>query len=102
MFDSHAGILKDLHPETLQSLHLGIIKTKLLAHQNMYWLRMEDDIKELVQQCGTCNRSQDTPPMEIQYHIEIQKPGQVYGTDVFELKGVHYLTIINYFSSYIL
>ena len=48
-------VLNQLHTN-----HMGIEKTKLLAHKCVYWYSINADIKKYIKQCATCLEFQQT------------------------------------------
>ncbi|KAJ8023221.1 hypothetical protein HOLleu_35558 [Holothuria leucospilota] len=81
--------------------HLGIEKCKKRAREVIYWPRIDQDIKNLVEVCSTCltyRSKQQQEPLEP--HSDIEQPWVKVGIDLFTLKGINYLIVTDYFSSY--
>ena len=63
---------------------MGIEKTKLLAHESVYWPSINADIDDFIKNCTTCLHFQQMQPKEkIIYHDIPLHPWEVIGADVF-------------------
>ena len=81
--------------------HMGIEKTKLLAHESVFWHNINADIKAYIKLCTTCLEFQQTQPNEKITHHDIPlRPWEVIGTDIFHFKNKHYLCIVDYNSKF--
>ena len=91
-----AGCLKALHQG-----HPGIVKMKLKAQTNMYWLGLNKEIENHVMHCEPCqviSRSQQKEPaipMEIP-----SRPWQKLGDDLFLHDSSWYVIVADYYSKY--
>lgn len=82
--------------------HMGINKCTKLAQESLFWPNMKNEIKQLIENCLLCNKyanSQKSEPLEPHFIPKI--PWNKVGCDLFELRGVKYLLIIDYYSKYI-
>ena len=80
---------------------MGIEKTKLLAHDSVFWSNIHTDIKVYIKHCATCPEFQQMQPKEKIIHHDIPLwPWEVVGADVFHLKNKHYLCIVDYNSKF--
>ena len=85
----------------LHTSHMGIEKTKLLAHDSVFWSNINADIKSYIKQCATCLEFQQTQPKEKITHHDIPlRQWEVVGADVFHFKNKHYLWIVDYNSKF--
>ena len=92
-----------LQNETLQRLHeghQGIQRCKLRAKTSVWWPGISRQMEQMIQNCHTCAkevnyRKEPLMPTEL-----TEFPWQVVGSDLFELRGVHYLLIVDYFSRF--
>ena len=76
----------------LHTSHMAIEKTKLLAHDSVFWSNINANIKSYIKHCTTCLEYQQTQPKEkITHHNIPPQPWEVFGTDVFHFKNKHYL-----------
>ena len=46
----------------LHELHMGVVKSKLLARTLVYWPNWNDDIEHVCNECKTCRENQHMPP----------------------------------------
>ena len=53
-------MLKTQALEQLHINHMGIEKTKLLTHDSIYWVNINDDIENFIKNCTTSYASADT------------------------------------------
>ena len=81
--------------------HMGIEKTKLLACKSIYWIDVNNDIKNYIKNCNTCLEFQQTQPKEriIQHDIPI-RPWDVIGVDMFQLNNKYYLCTVDCHSKF--
>lgn len=92
-----AEILKLLHRS-----HGGIVKTKQLAREKVYWPGLNHEIEELVSKCETCQLFQNRQTKEPLTPHEIPaRPWSKVGTDLFELHSQHYIVLVDYYSNFI-
>jgi transposase InsO family protein len=92
------SILRELHKP-----HAGIHKTRKLAKTRYYWPGMCDVIARMVEACEDCQAVRQVNPMErpfISRKTEADKPMDNVSVDLFELKGKHYLVMVDRFSSF--
>uniref|UniRef100_A0A8C7WXQ6 Gypsy retrotransposon integrase-like protein 1 n=1 Tax=Oryzias sinensis TaxID=183150 RepID=A0A8C7WXQ6_9TELE len=90
------SILKQLH-----SSHQGIEKTRRLARESVYWIKMNDDIEKMCRSCSVCIEYQDANPKEpLQPHKVPTKPWQSLASDLFEVNGRHYLLTVDRYSKF--
>ena len=81
----------------LHTSHMGIEKTKLLAHDSVFWSNINANIKAYIKHCATCLEFQQTQPKEKITHHDIPlRPWEVVSEDVFHFKNKHYLCIVDY------
>ena len=93
--------LRNIILREMYDAHLGIVKTKLHAHQLVFWPGINADIEQLCKQCETCRQSQQDPPFSpsTSVSVEAHYPGEVYGADVADIQGKHHLVVIDYYST---
>ena len=93
----HQEMLKIIHAS-----HMGIKKCKRRAKDIVYWPGMLSQIEDIVSTCSVCNtylRRNIKEPM-IPQEVPSRPWAQVSG-DLFEIKGQHYLLLIDYYSGFI-
>ena len=94
-----------MRPEMLKILHTshaGIVKTKQLARDRIYWPGINKQIEDMISKCEACLKNrpkQQKEPMTI--HPLPSLPWNKVGTDLFEYKGNHYLILVDYYSNFI-
>ncbi|XP_046557148.1 uncharacterized protein K02A2.6-like [Haliotis rubra] len=94
-----------MRKETLEKIHtghMGIVKCKERACDVIFWPRMTADIERTVQNCGTCQQNRMKQCKEPMITSEVPKlPWQFVATDLFQLNGLDYLLVVDYYSRYI-
>ena len=89
-------ILRQLHEG-----HQGIDKTRRLARESVFWPRINADIERVCKTCPLCQQMQPEQPREpMKMHEKPSIPWTKLGTDLFEIDGVSYLLIADYYSRY--
>ncbi len=80
--------------------HQGIERSYLRAKASVWWPGISMQLKQKVQSCQICSKVA-RPAREPLITTPLpQFPWQKVGTDLFELKGIHYLLTVDYFSRY--
>jgi transposase InsO family protein len=94
---------KSLQRETLRKIHdghQGIQRSQLRARCSIWWPGMGAQIKNFVESCPTCVRNY-TPRHEPLMSTSLPDyPWQKVASDLFYLKGEHYMVVVDYFSRY--
>ena len=76
--------------------HMGIEKTKLLAHDSVFQSNINANIKAYIKHCATCLEFQQTQTKEKMTHHDIPlRPCEVVDADVFHFRNKHYLCIVD-------
>ena len=100
----HIVIPDRLKQQVLTQLHInhmGIEKTKLLAHESVFWHNINADIESYIKLCATCLEFQQMQPKEKITHHDIPlRPWEVVGADIFHFRNKHYLCIVDYNSKF--
>ena len=81
--------------------HQGITICRERAKNSVWWPGLSREIQYLVQQCRVCTLQRDKKPETLITTPLPDRPWQVVATDLFELKGVDYFIVIDYFSRYV-
>ena len=92
-----------LRKETLKRVHeghQGIERSRMRIKSSVWWPGVGSQIQQMVEQCSVCaraasNRKEPLIPTPLPDY-----PWQVIGSDLCELKGDHYLVVVDYFSRY--
>ena len=80
---------------------MGINKTILKARQLIYWPSMNNQITNLIQNCYTCEKFQNSNPKETIINHELpSRPWQSIAADFFKFDDKDYLLIVDTFSKY--
>ena len=94
---------ESMQEETLRRIHQGhqgIQQSRLRAQTSVWWPGLSQRITDYVKQCHECARDA-TLNKEPLMPIELPDyPWQRVATDLFVLKGVTYVIIVDYFSRY--
>ena len=71
----------------LHTTHMGIQKTRLLAHKSIYWVNIHADIEDTIKDFTVCHNFQATQPKDKTLSHEI--PGRLWESvraDIFTIK----------------
>nr|XP_006815368.1 PREDICTED: uncharacterized protein K02A2.6-like [Saccoglossus kowalevskii] len=95
--ESHkAEMLKRIHEP-----HMGIVKSKQLARDIIFWPGMSSQIEDMVSRCATCQSSSKLPPAEPMIPHDIPSiPWAKVASDLFVYKGRNYLLSVDYYSKF--
>ena len=100
----HIVIPNSLKQQVLNQLytnHMTIEKTKLLAHELVYWSSINADIENYIKHCTMCLEFQQMQPKEKIIHHDIPlRPQKVMSADVFHFNNKNYLCIVDYHSKF--
>lgn len=80
--------------------HLGIIKCQERAKTYFYWPGMNDEIKQVVETCGSCQKFRNRQPKQPNMQVTDDQPWGTVGSDIFHHNLKHYLIVTDYYSSY--
>ena len=87
--------------QALHASHSGLSKTQTLARQLYYWPNMSNDVKNIVSNCDACRtRLPAQAPLPLQVTVA-DAPMSHMGTDLFEIRGQHWLLLVDRFSGYL-
>ena len=80
--------------------HQGAERCRMRVQQSVWWPAVTSQVKQFVDNCRECakrarQRREPLVPTPLPDY-----PWQMVGTDLCELKGVHYLVVVDYFSRY--
>lgn len=86
----------------LHSSHLGIEGCKRRARESIFWPGMNDEIRQFISKCETCQSFQPAQQTEPLMPIEIpSRPWKRVGTDLFKFEQRNYLVTVDYYSGFI-
>ncbi|XP_015779104.1 PREDICTED: uncharacterized protein K02A2.6-like [Acropora digitifera] len=81
--------------------HQGIAKCRERAKSSVWWPGLSREIQDLVQQCRTCALHRDNKPEPLIATPLPDRPWQIVATDLFQMRGMDYLIVIDYYSRYV-
>ena len=110
-----SGILmknsKVLIPETLKQKYLmqvhqghqGIEACRSRAREFVFWINLNNELKELVEKCDICQAQQNSTPIIQKYVSEVPPhPWHTVGSDLFYFQRIDFLVVVDYFSKYLI
>ena len=110
-----SGILmknsKVLIPETLKQKYLmqihqghqGIEACRSRAREFVFWINLNNDLKQLVEKCDICQAQQNSTPIIQKYVSEVPPhPWHTLGSDLFYFQRIDFLVVVDYFSKYLI
>ena len=92
--------LQDITMQRLHDGHQGIQRCRLRAKTSVWWPGIAQQIEQMIHQCQTCAKDVTYRKEPLMPTVLPDFPWQVVGSDLFELKGIHYLLIVDYYSRY--
>ena len=102
---------KVLIPETLKQKYLmqihqghqGIEACRSRAREFVFWINLNNDLKELVEKCDICQSQQNSTTIVQKYVSEVPPhPWHTLGSDLFYFQRIDFLVIVDYFSKYLI
>lgn len=95
---------QQLQKETLAKIHSGhqgMRKCQQRISTAVWWPGITHQLEQMIINCPECSKL-STPPRQPLLPTPLPRyPWEKVGTDLFELKGVTYLLVVDYFSRYI-
>jgi len=86
----------------LHETHLSAHKQKFLAKSIFYWLGINSDIFNFVEDCSLCQKFKRNQIKQTLINHEIPKaPFLKIGMDIAEYKGSNYLIVVDYYSRWL-
>ena len=105
LYENRLVVPKDMRKRTLQKIHdghQGIERCLLRAKTAVctWWPGLQKEVYNMVKQCQTCAK-QNTQTCEPLLPTKLPAyPWQRVALDLFTLKGVNYLVVVDYFSRF--
>ena len=102
---------KVLIPETLKQKYLmqihqghqGIEACRSRAREFVFWINLNNDLKELVEKCDICQSQQNSTAVIQKYVSEVPPhPWHTLGSDLFYFQRIDFLVVVDYFSKYLI
>ena len=104
MYRDRIIIPDELREEILNRLHgghQGIVKTRALAKDSVWWPGLSTQIKTKVEDCPTCVKERQPAHEPLDTTPVPDRPWKKLGSDIMEWEGEDYLLVVDYFSKYI-
>lgn len=93
--------LRDDIMQKLHYSHMGIEKTRRLSRESVFWPNINKDIEKTCKQCPLCQEFQNKNKKEPLEPLEVpSQPWQYVSSDMFEIRGKHFLLICDKFSKF--
>lgn len=94
----------EMRPTALKALHTahqGIVKSKQLARDLMYWPGINGQIEDIVAKCAPCQENRAMQPKEPLLPMPIPtRPWEEVAMDLFDWQGHKWLICVDYYSDY--
>ena len=104
LYGSRIVVPKKLQRETLQKIHQGhqgIQKCRQRVLSSVWWPGVTKNVEEFVKACPDCQRSTPTATEPLLSTPLPNHPWERVAADLFELKGVSHLLVVDYYSRYV-
>ena len=103
LYGGRIVVPKQLQKETLQKIHTGhqgIVRCRLRAATSVWWPGISKELELFIQKCPECvksipNSREPLIPTPLPEH-----PWEKVAADLFQLNGLTYLLVVDYFSRY--
>ena len=103
LYRNRIVVPESLRQETLAKIHhghQGVVRCKLRVQESVWWPGVNRDVETYIQKFPQCAKSQ-TPPREPLMPTPLPShPWERVGADLFQLNGISYLVVVDYFSRY--
>ena len=93
--------LKKKMLDLIHETHLGIVKSKQLARDCLFWPGMNKQLDDKISRCSICQsfrRKQHSEPLIS--HVIPEQPFEKVGVDIFYMNGKAYLILVDYMSKF--
>jgi hypothetical protein len=87
--------------ERIHASHQGIVKSKALARESIFWPGLSSQIEDMIKRCPTCQSTRKNKPKEPLKPQEIPEiPWQKVGIDLFKFQQKEYVLCVDYYSKF--
>ena len=97
-------IPQQLRKQTLSDLHAahqGIASTTRRARETVYWPHLNQELKDHIAGCPTCDQYHDKQPKQpLIPHEVLNRAWAKVGCDIFEFKNKSYVVTVDYYSNF--
>jgi len=88
--------------EKLHQAHMGVESTLRCARTSLWWPGMNSQLKQFISSCQVCQSFQRNNLKEsLMSHSILDRSWSKIAADLFEVKGEHYLVLVDYYSDWI-
>jgi len=88
--------------EKLHQAHMGVESTLRCARTSLWWPGMNSQLKQFISSCQVCQSFQRNNLKEsLMSHSIPDRSWSKIAADLFEVKGEHYLVLVDYYSDWI-
>ena len=95
--------LKQKYLKQIHQGHQGIEACRSRAREFIFWININEDLKELVEKCSLCQSQQNSTSTVQKYVSEVPPhPWHTLGSDIFYFRRLDFLVVVDYFSKYLL
>ena len=95
--------LKQKYLEQIHHGHQGIKACRFRAREFVFWININNDLKELVEKCDIYQAQQNSFTVVQKYTSEVPPhPWHKVGSDLFYFQRIDFLVIVDYFSKYLI
>ena len=78
--------------------HQGIEACRSRAREFVFWININNDLKELVEKCDICQSQQNSTAIIQKYVSEVPPhPWHTLGSDLFYFQRIDFLVVVDYF-----
>ena len=103
LYNSRIVVPPSLRRETMLKIHeghQGVERCRERVRSSVWWPGVTSQVKQFVENCRECAKVARPRREPLLLTPLPDYPWQVVGSDLFELKGEHYLLTVDYFSRY--
>ena len=95
--------LKQKYVRQIHQGHQGIEACRSRAREFVFWVNINEDLKELIEKCDLCQSQQNSTSIIQKYISEVPPhPWHTVGSDLFYFRRIDFLVIVDYFSKYLI
>ena len=94
-------MLKQKYLRQIHQGHQGIKACRSRAREFVFWVNINEDLKELVEKCDMCQSQQNSTSIIQKYVSEVPPHSwHTIGSDLFYFRRIDFLVVVDYFSKY--
>ena len=95
--------MKQKYLKQIHQGHQEIEACRSRARDFIFWININEDLKELVEKCSLCQSQQNYTSTVQKYISEFPPhPWHTLGSDIFYFRRLDFLVVVYYFSKYLL